>query len=778
MSTLNRKAWQDLSTRKFRSGLVIFSIALGVFGLMTIVSTGEFVAQQIKQSYYASRPADIILYLATNNKAQLASDSDLATVKNVAGVNEVEGRSLFTTKGQLPGQTRNFDFYLWAAPDPSHLRIEKFDLTDGQYPQAQTDEIALDRSVGDWATTSLGQSVTVLVNGQPHTFKIVGYITSVNTGSHTNQTVQGLVSLATMNSLTGRSGYDRIYATLNDPTQAVTIRGQAAQALGPSGLNITGQFARDTMTYPAQEMVDQVIKVMGGLTLIALVLSSFLVINIVGVVIAEQINQIGTMKAIGATAGMVFRVYLTLVFYYSLFGTILGLGLGLGGASWLSGFMLKRSGVSEAGLALSLRGLLFGLAVGLLVPALAAFVPVLTGTRITIKEALGGYGLQARFGKSRLDRMLEHVRFFNSSVSISLRNTFRRKGRATLTVIALALVVASFVAIQGAANSTEQYFTDLNSVFKADLRLNLNTAQPIDQLNAILKNVPGVAEVQADLVYYDDQTDWNYQVIAASNSLFDYGLLRSGRWYSAEETDSLLINEYLSQQEHLNLGDKLSLKLPSSQNHDYKIVGIVHDVRGKYVYLPPTALYPTGNWQASSFVVRTGPGQDEYALGDRLVSALSQVGLNSGYSSFADLRQSNLNQGRLLILILNSVVALIALVGGLSLFGTLAMNVSERRREIGVMRSIGATDGIVIQIFLVEGLFLGGLSWLLGLALSWPIAWLFNRLLSSLFGAFDFIYPFGQAALVLAGVLIVAAVSSIGPSISASRIKISQIIRY
>ena len=68
-----------------------------------------------------------------------------------------------------------------------------------------------------------------------------------------------------------------------------------------------------------------------------------------------------------------------------------------------------------------------------------------------------------------------------------------------------------------------------------------------------------------------------------------------------------------------------------------------------------------------------------------------------------------------------------AIVGALGLMGTMSINVLERKREIGVMRAIGASDSAVLRIFVVEGVIIGLLSWMGGILISQPMSRLISR---------------------------------------------------
>jgi putative ABC transport system permease protein len=70
--------------------------------------------------------------------------------------------------------------------------------------------------------------------------------------------------------------------------------------------------------------------------------------------------------------------------------------------------------------------------------------------------------------------------------------------------------------------------------------------------------------------------------------------------------------------------------------------------------------------------------------------------------------------------LLSIMSVIIGAVGSIALSGALTLSVIERRREIGVMRAIGASSWTIARLFVGEGLILGWLSWLIAFPLSLP----------------------------------------------------------
>lgn len=124
------------------------------------------------------------------------------------------------------------------------------------------------------------------------------------------------------------------------------------------------------------------------------------------------------------------------------------------------------------------------------------------------------------------------------------------------------------------------------------------------------------------------------------------------------------------------------------------------------------------------------------------------------------------------------MVVIIALVGAIGLFNALVMSVLERRREIGILRSMGATGGKVAQAFLTEGVALGALAWLVAIVGGIPAAYGFVQLLGRLIVQVPFAFDPVSLLVMLAFMLVVASLASLGPVWGATREKVAQTLRY
>ena len=150
------------------------------------------------------------------------------------------------------------------------------------------------------------------------------------------------------------------------------------------------------------------------------------------------------------------------------------------------------------------------MAVGLLIPVGAAVYPIINGTRITVREAISEYGLgKGQFGTGLIDGILQRIRGLSRPLMISLRNTFRRKGRVALTLATLVLSGLMFMIVMSVGNSMSNTIEVLLEDFGFDVLTVFDRAHRSTRLLEVTEAIPGVAfaevwDVRLGAVELDD----------------------------------------------------------------------------------------------------------------------------------------------------------------------------------------------------------------------------------------------------------------------------------
>src|SRR6202046_2686377 len=112
-----------------------------------------------------------------------------------------------------------------------------------------------------------------------------------------------------------------------------------------------------------------------------------------------------------------------------------------------------------------------------------------------------------------------------------------------------------------------------------------------------------------------------------------------------------------------------------------------------------------------------------HAVKSALDNNLEQEGIRAaGSRSKADFRYGRDQHLLMIYVILVVISGIIMAVGGLGLATTMSLNVMERRREMGVIRAIGARSSTVWLIIVTEGVVVGVLSWALAGLAAWPVS--------------------------------------------------------
>ncbi len=542
-----------------------------------------------------------------------------------------------------------------------------------------------------------------------------------------------------------------------------------------------------------QDNIDPILLIMGVFGTLSLAISAFLIVNTINAVLAQQVSQIGMMKAVGATADRIVRVYLTMVLIYGLCALVLAVPLGALAANALGRSLLALLNIELSGMQLVPQVVLVQVAMGLLVPALAALWPVLTGARISVRQALATYGLGADFGHSLLDRLILRLRGMPRPVALSLRNTFRRKGRVVLTQITLIAAGVMFMMVMTLGN-TFTYTTD--KVFEAynfDVWIVLDNAERFEKVESIAASVPGV--VGSEVMLTQDGTVemggerkrqvtfWGLQ----TDSTMFKPTITAGRWIRPGEENVMVLNQRVAQDEGLQVGDRVDIKLGEGKQTTWEIIGLLVDInnQGNSAYVPRESLsrlMRQFNRGASVWIkTEQHDGVSQAAIEKQLRKAFEANSIRLVFS-LTSARNIEMNRTQFsLITNLFLVMSVLAgAVGSLGLMGTMSINVLERSKEIGVMRAIGASSGTLVGIFVVEAILLGLISAIIAIPLSYPGSRLVSDALGNMMFKMPMYFRYSITGILvwLVVIVVLSALASVWPALRAARMSVRETLAY
>lgn len=126
-----------------------------------------------------------------------------------------------------------------------------------------------------------------------------------------------------------------------------------------------------------------------------------------------------------------------------------------------------------------------------------------------------------------------------------------------------------------------------------------------------------------------------------------------------------------------------------------------------------------------------------------------------------------------------AILLLTVALAGLGLLNAMVIAVMERRREIGLLRTVGLTGGQVAGMLFLESATFGALGGLLGLLVGWPLAAAaVHALATSSRLKLDFEWTPRAVAGVVAGAVVVVLLAVLFPALRANRMRLSEVVRY
>ncbi len=797
-----RKVLADLWGNRMRSLLVLASIGIGLFALGTIATIYIVGPQDMRQGYAAINPANI--YVLTSPFEQGLVDR----VQELPGVQQAQAvRSAGVRLEASPGQWIALE--LTAMKDPGAMQINRLPLLEGVWPPGDR-EIVIDRFKLADTNASLGDLVTLeLPSGGTKQVKLVGVVQDQTIGAYRgaggffNAPAQGYINRDTLEWLEQPTPnlYNILYVTVDgdgtDQAQLEATAQRVRDAVEENGVQIISSALRSDYEHPNLALSSAILAVLVVIGLLVVFLSGFLITNTLQALMTQQVQQIGVLKTVGARRYQVAGIYLMLSLLFGVLAFLVAAPLSYQVAFAVVEFLTSQINYIYFGPRLVPAVTLMQAVIAVLMPQIAALIPVWQGTRLSVQEALSGYRQDQPAELGWLNQRVSRLRNFSLLLLISLRNTFRHKGRLLLTVLTLTLGGAVFIATFNVRVSMLAYVDQIIHYFLADVNITLDRSYPVDEIRSLISEVPGVGYVEGwtfartELILEDGSVGQSVSLLAppAESPLIE-PILISGRWIQPGDRNAIALSElFFDIYPNLEVGDTLRMRVNGDET-DWVVVGFFQ-LGGKisglsaytsYEYLSELLHQPG---KAVSYRVVSAE-QDltkarQEALGRAIEDRLSQSGINvADITTGLSLSETASEGFNVLTALLLFLAILTALVGSIGLAGTMSMNVLERTREIGVLRAIGAADRVLLRMVLVEGVLIGLISWVLAILASFPISSIMSDGVGqALFGnSPDFGFTPIGLAIWLVVVALLSVVASVLPARSATRLTIREVLAY
>jgi len=788
MSVTWRKLWRDLARNKARTVLAVLATAVGVFALGLTFGLSGVMREAMTESHKAVLPDQITFYGGPFN--QDAVDA-LSEEQNVVAV-EGERNAMFHWK--LEGEQDWQNGILFTRSDYENQNVYLVEQVEGEWPAE--DNLVVERLASEYFEISSGSSVIIETATGEQEIPVVGVVREHMVFPPLWGGNAIFFSTAeTANQITGiEMEFNKLRVRLDEYTEDVAH--QTAQRMQDKlelmGFRVELYDITDPEVHWNQELIDSSFLIWTVLGVMSLGLSGFLIINTMTALISQQIWQIGVMKSVGATVIKLVRTYLMTAFIYGLIAVLIAVPLGVVGANWLAVFMLNLCNIEHSTFHIHANTVTLQILIGLTVPILAALVPIINGVRITAHKAMCRHGISNGFGENWFDRLITRIRRIPRPMALSLRNTFRRKARVSLTLITLVLSGVMFTMILCVDKSFESTIDSIFDLFGDDVTVYMDQAYAPADLTTIAEDIPGV--VAAEVSSYRVATTpldsgQNLQVslrgVPTDSEMFSPRIISGTNLPSGDER-AVLITSVFAEEYAVEAGDEIAFTILGNESL-WRVAGITLDVdsSGYEFFVTFDAL---ANIAAVEHLVHfvqlkiERPGvESEQQIAEKLSDVYEEQGFGTtGYWSLSEGRKQNVDMFKTLTYTLMSMAILAAVVGSIGLMSTMSINVVERLREIGVMRSIGASSPSIVGIFVAEGVLLGLISWLLAVPLSIPGSRLFTDVIGQTVIGFglDFEYAVDGVVIWLAIVLVLSALASLWPALKATRVSVRETLAY
>ncbi|MBI5177939.1 MAG: FtsX-like permease family protein [Nitrospinae bacterium] len=794
-----KKIVNDLATDPVKSLLLVLAVAIGVFGIGTTLGAYAVLNREMARNYMGTHPAQATIMVDKG-----LDRAAVERVKTVPGIVEAERRATAEARMKIGGEWQRL--LLFTVDDFSAMKVGAFTPLAGTWPPPDG-TMLVEHGALEVMRAQAGSTISVkLPDGEPVGIPISGTVHDPGLApARQEQTGYGYITPATLALLDRARGMDqmRIITAHRTPDAIEKTAGEAARALEAMGYAVHEIQIPPPERHPHSGQMNAILTLLVSFSFLLLVLSAVLVANAVSVVMVRQVREIGVMKTVGATSGMIARIYLFMIGIIAVLGTASALPPGIHAATAFVDRIAHLLNFTITDYAIP--GWVYAAQVlsGMAIPLGVAAASVIRGSRITIREAITDYGVrQEDCGPGRAEIFLTDAGRWGTTLTLSFRNLFRNHARL---LIALTLLASGGAMFAGALNLSKAWDIELDQLFEQRrYDLEVRFSHPIEALPIaeIIRALPGIQTVEvwsyASTSFpsggmfpitrtYPDTGHGSFTALAAPSGtkLINLPLLQ-GKWLSPMSGDEVVLNHWaVARIPGVKPGDTVTLA-HEGNNSQWRVAGIVENIgSAAEAYVSSAAFDRMSGAGGKANMLRVAFTSREPSIFSATVRGIEDL-LYREHAPVKVITPTNILRNAvaehmaILVSLLLAMAMLMGVVGAIGLMSTLSMNIMERTRELGVMRAVGATPGAIFRLLIAEGVTIGVVSIPIALILSLPLSIGMGRLIGNM--AFRIPLPFAVSTAAIAGwigiVLAGSVLATVYPAWKAMRIPVREALAY
>lgn len=715
----------DLKVYKGRLLLISLSVFIGISIVTAIMGSQSTLRREVSKSFLSGIPPHGIFHVEST------SPEVLEKISNFPGITAVEPRRVIRGRIEVaPNDWRML--FLFGINDFENVSVSRFSNVSGDNTPGKG-TLLVEQSSLSLFGHSTGGSYKIRLPGKKFSqVKVSGVVhdTSLAPGWQDN-IVYGYVSRETLSFFGVGNQFNqiRVRTETDDRKGRGLILNKITDLLRKEEAKLH-RVELPVMKHPHHDHMQSMLMLLSIFGLFALLLVIALSWNVFTGLLSKQVKEIGILKAIGSNRFAIFKIYFVMVLVPATFGSIAALPLGNFLSQWFSKTISSQMNIEALDLTVSPHIYLFIFLLGVSIPTLGALIPIFQAARLKTAHALNAMNIESNPHRFSLGK-----RFSSLVFRFSLRNSFRNPFRLALTVTALSLGGAMLLT---ATNVYKSLQTAVESAIERrgdDIDVKLLKPVSTDSLRSIIGEVEGIKYFETwpmvlttfslpDSV--GDMTSSRYAVYAPpqNTKLFKMPISK-GRWPGVEEKNTIVINKVLQGKEgFLKLESKVHLVI-RGEKVEVLVVGIFDEVAGPSIYTNPGTITQLPGLENKSGTVRVQVenSQNAESMAAKIENRLAENGIIPLFLMSRNTLKKAMSDHFMILLVCLLIAALSAIaVGAIGLATTMNINVQERIREIGVIRSIGAAPKVITKVIFFEGGSISLLSTLFALVISIPLS--------------------------------------------------------